>query len=63
MENNTAIRAPQKGRLLKVACPSCGCIIRMTNKYVKAGRVPTCACGRLMELCVEPTKVRGKVNP
>jgi hypothetical protein len=55
MENSTVTRVPQKCRLLKVACPLCGLIIRMTKKYINAGRVPTCACGARMALCVEPT--------
>jgi hypothetical protein len=38
----------QSTRLLKVACPSCGCIVRMTAKWLEAVGAPTCGCGEPM---------------
>lgn len=35
-------------RLLKVACPGCGCILRMTQKWLDAVGAPTCGCGEPM---------------
>jgi hypothetical protein len=36
-------------RLLKVACPGCGCILRMTQKWLDVVGPPTCGCGEPME--------------
>tara|TARA_R110002020_G_scaffold232807_1_gene444318 strand:+ start:823 stop:1404 length:582 start_codon:yes stop_codon:yes gene_type:complete len=36
-------------RLLKVWCPQCGCILRMTAKWVLSTGLPTCGCGHPME--------------
>ena len=35
-------------RLLKVDCSRCGCIIRMTNKWIQEVGTPTCGCGEPM---------------
>lgn len=35
-------------RMLKVECPGCGCIIRMTLKWLMNPGAPRCACGTLM---------------
>jgi len=42
-------RKKQGTRLVKVACPDCGCIIRMTNKWIEEAGCPTCGCGGAME--------------
>lgn len=34
----------QTTRMLKVECPSCGCIMRTSKKWLDLG-LPTCACG------------------
>lgn len=39
----------QTTRMLKVACPDCGCIVRMTQKWVDTSGIPTCGCGTKME--------------
>jgi hypothetical protein len=40
---------PKQGtRMLKVLCPGCGCICRMTQKWVDDAGPPTCACGEQM---------------
>lgn len=39
----------KKTYMLKVACPDCGCIVRMTQKWAEVG-LPTCCCGASMEL-------------
>lgn len=43
-------RAPvvrQKARLMKVSCPDCGCIVRMTRTWIDT-YLPTCGCGATM---------------
>jgi hypothetical protein len=42
-------RRRQGTRLLRVACPACGYLIRTTAKWVAAG-LPTCPCGFEMRL-------------
>lgn len=42
------VASRQSTRMLKVSCPECGCICRMTQKWLDAG-APTCACGNMME--------------
>lgn len=37
--------AVQTTRMLKVACPDCGCIIRMTRTWIENAGTPTCGCG------------------
>jgi hypothetical protein len=44
-----ADRGSKGSRLLKVACPGCGCIIRMTQKWIDEQGCPTCGCGTSME--------------
>lgn len=40
---------PKQGtRMLKVECPACGCIVRMTAKWLGSVGTPTCACGERM---------------
>lgn len=39
----------QSTRMLRVACPKCGCILRMTAKWLEEAGVPTCGCGTEME--------------
>jgi hypothetical protein len=40
-------RKVQTTRQLKVTCENCGCVVRMTRKWIDAG-LPTCACGTEM---------------
>ena len=42
-------RGSKGSRLLKVSCPACGCIIRMTRKWIDEVGPPTCGCGVHME--------------
>lgn len=35
----------QSIRMLKVTCKECGCVIRMTRKWIDDAGLPTCACG------------------
>ena len=39
----------QSTRMLKVQCPDCGCVVRMTRKWIDEAGTPTCGCGSLME--------------
>ncbi len=39
----------QSTRMLKVSCPNCGCILRMTAKWLEEAGVPRCGCGADME--------------
>ena len=39
----------QTTRMLKVECPQCGCIARMTQKWLDESGAPTCGCGERME--------------
>lgn len=43
--------APKKQgtRLLKALCKECGCVIRITRKWVDEVGLPTCGCGGVME--------------
>jgi len=43
----TGSNAPKKQgtRMLKVECQDCGCIVRMTRKWLEDVGPPTCACG------------------
>jgi hypothetical protein len=43
------LRKKQTTRMLKVECPACGCIVRMTAKWIEDAGIPTCACGTQME--------------
>jgi len=45
----------QTTRMLKVQCESCGCIARMTAKWLDEAGEPTCGCGGAM-VFVPPTK-------
>jgi hypothetical protein len=36
-------------RMLKVECKGCGCIVRMSNKWIESVGTPVCACGEQME--------------
>lgn len=40
---------PQTTRMLLCECPTCGCKIRMTAKWIAEAGVPTCGCGTQME--------------
>lgn len=42
-------RVAQGTRMLKVACPDCGYVVRTTQKWLDIG-LPTCVCGTEMEL-------------
>ncbi len=44
-----ADRGKKGSRLVKVQCGSCGCIARMTRKWIEAPGPPTCGCGYEME--------------
>ena len=35
----------QSTRMLKVVCKECGCVVRMTRKWLDDVGTPTCACG------------------
>jgi predicted RNase H-like HicB family nuclease len=35
----------QSTRMMKVACKECGCVVRMTRKWLDEVGAPTCACG------------------
>lgn len=35
----------QTTRMLKVTCRDCGCVVRMTKKWLEEADVPTCGCG------------------
>jgi len=39
----------QSTRMLKVECSECGCVVRMTRKWLDEVGTPTCACGERME--------------
>lgn len=39
----------QSTRMLKIECERCGCIVRMTRKWLDETGVPTCGCGGVME--------------
>lgn len=39
----------QTTRMLKVECPGCGCLVRMTRTWLEEVGAPTCACGSQME--------------
>ncbi len=47
----TASNAPKKQttRMIKVECLGCGCVVRMTRKWLDEVGPPTCGCGDLME--------------
>jgi hypothetical protein len=47
--NDSAIKK-QTTRMLKVECPACGCIARMTAKWLEEVGPPTCGCGVDMEI-------------
>jgi hypothetical protein len=38
----------QSTRMLKVTCEECGCVVRMTRKWLDEVGPPTCACGGKM---------------
>ncbi len=38
----------QSTRMLKVVCEDCGCVVRMTRKWLDEAGCPTCACGGAM---------------
>jgi hypothetical protein len=40
---------PQTTRMLKVECPSCGCVVRMTRRWLDEAGAPECACGTRMD--------------
>lgn len=42
-------RKVQSTRMLKVECGDCGCVIRMTRKWLDDAGAPTCACGTRMQ--------------
>ena len=38
----------QTTRMLKVTCKECGCVVRMTRKWLDEAGLPTCGCGSEM---------------
>lgn len=42
-------RVTQTTRMLKVQCIYCGCVVRMTRKWLDEAGAPTCGCGSMME--------------
>jgi hypothetical protein len=52
----------QTTRMLKVTCKECGCVVRMTRKWLEETGTPTCACGgEMMEDAGEELEVSGGV--
>ena len=47
----------QSTRMLKVECEACGCIARMTRRWLEAVGAPTCACGH--QMTVSPISPKG----
>lgn len=47
--DGSADRKKQDTRMLKVTCPGCGCVVRMTRKWLDDAGAPTCACGDAMQ--------------
>lgn len=45
IERSVAASRSQVSRQLKVQCPECGCIARMSRKAIDEVGLPTCACG------------------
>lgn len=41
-------RKRQSTRMLKVSCPDCGCLARMTRQWLDQVGAPTCGCGGTM---------------
>lgn len=41
-------RIVQTTRMLRVSCPGCGCVARMTRKWLDESGTPTCGCGTEM---------------
>lgn len=39
----------QTTRMKRVSCKQCGCLIRMTRKWLDDAGAPTCACGGMMQ--------------
>ena len=50
------VAKPQTTRMMKVECPSCGCICRMTAKWLDEVGEPTCGCGTQMVFVPRVTK-------
>ena len=50
---HSPIKVKERGsvgsRLVKVECMDCGCIVRMTRKWLDEVGTPSCGCGALME--------------
>jgi len=42
-------QAVQGTRMRKVECSECGCVIRMTRKWIEDAGLPTCGCGGEMQ--------------
>lgn len=38
-------------RMLRVECPSCGCLLRMTRTWIDRAGLPSCGCGARMAEC------------
>jgi len=48
----------QTTRMLKVTCKECGCVVRMTRKWLDEAGLPTCGCGsEMMEDASEELEV------
>jgi hypothetical protein len=47
--STSARKGVQGTRMLKVECLTCGCVIRMTRKWLNEAGLPTCGCGSEME--------------
>lgn len=43
------VEKKQSTRMLKVECGRCGCVLRMTRKWMEEAGLPTCGCGSPME--------------
>lgn len=39
----------QTTRMIRVECKECGCIVRMTQKWLNEAGLPSCGCGNQME--------------
>lgn len=46
--NPQTVGKPQTTRMLKVECGGCGCVVRMTRRWLDEAGLPVCGCGLAM---------------
>lgn len=51
--NPQSSEAKQSTRMKKIMCVECGCIVRMTRKWLAEAGCPTCGCGGEMVTPIE----------